>query len=284
MNYLPYFAEEDQFYDGGLDDYIVHNIVRTKFEQFGYTTISFENVHWDYSDSDVFYKFGFDIFSPFMRPFEYTFLMNSMFKALIELNTTTQHYFSNLLSSPVKQHYLLQSKILDEFENKAIDLESPKFVFTHIENPHGPYVFDEDGSFQVEDAYYRDKYFSAINEDYAKEGYIKQVKFINERIKPIIENILTSSEQQPVIILQSDHSNEESEDPVDRMKILLAIYLPDNDFSKLYDSISPINIYRIIFDQYFDESLNLIKDRSFFSDRSDRYDLIEVFEDNELCK
>ena len=283
MNYISEFASENQYYDGGLDDYIVHNTVRDELEARGYQIISFENVHWDFYDADVFYDFKTDFFSPYLRPFENLLLTNSMFRAVVEFNSGTQEYFSVLTSTPVKEHYLRQAFILDTLENETINLDGPKFVFAHIETPHGPYVFDENGEFIEEDAFYRGEYYSAINDTYGDLGYIKQIKFMNTRLENIVEKILQESETPPIIIIQGDHSIDEFGTPENRMKILYAIYLPDGNYSSLHSTITPVNTFRIIFNQYFGTNYDLLEDRSFYSQRTDRFSWQEVWEDSIVC-
>ncbi|NMC46821.1 MAG: hypothetical protein GYA52_08305 [Chloroflexi bacterium] len=283
MNYIPEYAGTDRYYDGGLDDDIVHNALRRELEENGYKVVTFENVHWDYGDADIFYSFQFNIFSPYLRPFENMLLMNSMFRAVVEFNSTTQTVFSSLTSTPVLEHYQRQKYILDTLENDVIQIAGPKFVFTHIETPHGPYVFDEDGSFQQEDAYYRGEYYSAINDRYGDEGYIKQIKFMNMRLEQIVEKILQESENPPLIIIQGDHSIEEFGAAEDRMKILYAIYLPDEDYSAFYPNITPVNTFRNILNTYLDTNYSLLEDHSYFSVRTARYTWQEVYEDNPQC-
>lgn len=284
MNYISSYASEDQYFDGGLDDYVVHNAVRERLESYGYQTVSFENVHWDFSDADVFYDFRINIFSPYLRPFENMILTNSMFRAAVEFNSSTQEYFSALTSTPVKEHYLRQKFILDTLENEAIELDSPKFVFAHVETPHGPYVFEEDGSFQQEDAFYRGEYYSAINDTYGNLGYITQIKFMNDSLEKIVEKILSESANPPIIIIQGDHSIDEFGPEEDRMKIFYAVYLPDEDYSSFYSSITPVNTFRIIFNQYFGMNYELLEDRAYYSQRADRFTWQEVWEDSSTCQ
>lgn len=283
MDYIPQYASPDQYYDGGLDDYIVHNTLRSELEKNGYQVATFENVHWDYNDADIFYSFQFNIFSPYLRPFENLLLMNSMFRAVVEFNSTTQTAFSSLTSTPVLEHYQRQKFILDTLEDEVIQLPAPKFVFAHVETPHGPYVFDEDGSFQQEDAYYRGEYYSAINDTYGDMGYIKQIKFMNSRLEGIVEKILQESENPPIIIIQGDHSIEEFGAAEDRMKILYAIYLPDGDYSSFYPDITPVNTFRNVLNDYLGTDYPLLEDHSYFSARTARFTWQEVYEDNPQC-
>lgn len=172
---------------------------------------------------------------------------------------------------------------MDTLENDVIQLPGPKFVFAHVETPHGPYVFDEDGTFQQEDAYYRGEYYSAINDSYGDMGYIKQIEFMNSRLESMIEKILRESKTPPIIVIQGDHSIEEFGTIEDRMKILYAIYLPDGNYSAFYSSITPVNTFRNVLNECFGTDYTLLEDHSYFSVRTARYTWQEVYENNPQC-
>ena len=122
-----------------------------------------------------------------------------------------------------------------------------------------PYVFESDGTFLKEDAYYRDKYFSAINKEYARLGFIKQIEYLNSRIPKLIKEI-KKVDPDAIIILHSDHGTLENEILNGRLANLYAIYFPDQDYSRLYETITPINTFRIILDKYFSADLGLLPD------------------------
>ena len=43
---------------------------------------------------------------------------------------------------------------------------------------------------------------------------------------------------------------------------LNAFYFPNKDYSRLYDSISPVNTFRVVLNTYFNAQLPLLKDSS----------------------
>jgi hypothetical protein len=53
-----------------------------------------------------------------------------------------------------------------------------------------------------------------------------------------------------------------------RTKNLLAVYLPDQSYKKFYPSISPVNTFRIIFDQYFGADYTLLPDTTYVDDNT----------------
>jgi hypothetical protein len=64
--------------------------------------------------------------------------------------------------------------------------------------------------------------------------------------------------------------------------ILNAYYLPYGGSELLYDSISPVNTFRLIFNYYFDGDYELLEDKAYYSPIDDIYNFQfipnEVFE------
>ncbi len=283
MEYIPGFLLEDTLTEHILKDALVHSRFRKSTAELGYQTVAFDNVHWDFSDADTFYKFTIQPFlNPYLFPSESTFIDNSILKIFNDMSPWLQDKISALAASAVKDHYYLQKYILDSLDD-SISLASPKFIFGHIEKPHGPYVFEPNGDFIEENAFYRDKYFAAINKHYSHLGYVKQVEYINQRVIHFVEQVLIESNGEAVIIIQGDHGIQEIEDLNARMAILYTVYLPDQDYSLFYQSITPVNTFRLIQDKFFSTNLGLIKDESYYSYREDKLDYFPIEENMLDC-
>jgi hypothetical protein len=123
------------------------------------------------------------------------------------------------------------------------------------------------------------------------QGYRGQASYITRRIQETIDRILAESPEPPIIIVQSDHGSElnldmenvRNTDLHERMSILNAYYFPDHQYQGLYQDISPVNSFRVVFDTFFGANLPLLPDRSFFSTWSDPYHFIDVT-DSVQCK
>jgi hypothetical protein len=95
---------------------------------------------------------------------------------------------------------------------------------------------------------------------------------------------LSQSGDPPVVILQSDHGPGSLlywEDPEktylkERLTTLNAYFLPDARSIQLYDGMTPVNAFRAIFNQYFGTELELLRDESYFSTRSQPYVFMNV--------
>ena len=101
-------------------------------------------------------------------------------------------------------------------------------------------------------------------------AYADQVKFLNDRIAESIAKIVRNSKVSPVIVLQGDHGLRlfHDKDPercclVESFANLNALRLPGVAAERLYDTVSPINTFRLIFDTYFGTDFGLLEDRSY---------------------
>lgn len=160
--------------------------------------------------------------------------------------------------------------------------DEPTFTFAHIVCPHDPFVFDQDGNYLTEDE---------VSEKSRIEKNFNQVLFINKRLEQLINKILNESKVPPIIVIQSDegvYTDEfndyllsESEEYKQRLGILNAYYLPFEGAGALYESITPVNTFRVIFNEYFGTNLELLPDKSYFI-RWLEYPLISVDATSEL--
>jgi len=165
---------------------------------------------------------------------------------------------------------------------------SPKFVFSHLVSPHPPFVFGLHGEETSHDHRYTlmdGNAYAGSSQEYI-EGYRDQLIFLSDKLKELISQILMNSSQEPIIILQSDHgpglglnyqSCEES-DLNERFSILNAYYLQGRVDTTLYESISPVNTFRVIFNEFFHENLELLPDRSFCATWEKPFDFMEYFD------
>ena len=62
----------------------------------------------------------------------------------------------------------------------------------------------------------------------------------------------------------------------EKMNILNAYYLSAYDKNELYESVTPVNSFRMIFNHLFDTGYDLLEDRSYFSDYELPYKFIDV--------
>ncbi len=170
---------------------------------------------------------------------------------------------------------------------RAAQRPGPTFTFAHILLPHEPFVFDRHGNYVDYDEEARRG---------RRRNYVEQTEYTNGRIEALLDDLLdTDPDEQPIIVLSADEGphpvrfkqDEENFDWTkatddeleEKMAILNAYFLPDVDDPGLYDGISPVNTWRVIFNAYFGADLPLLEDRSYvFRNEHHVYDFTDVTE------
>lgn len=152
--------------------------------------------------------------------------------------------------------------------SKIYQAEGPKFVFAHIISPHPPFIFDENGQPLVPSYNYSIKDGNDIElpDGEYKDGYIEQLKFLNKELEKLIVEILKNSKAPPIIILQADHgpgmlsdfSSIQNTCLRERFSVFAAYYLPYIESSLIPETITPVNLFRIIFNEYFGAKLDIL--------------------------
>jgi hypothetical protein len=157
--------------------------------------------------------------------------------------------------------------------------EGPKLVFAHILSPHPPFVFGPQGEEITPN------YEFALRERRAWDGYVEgyagQATWVAGKLRQTVDGILAASRRPPVILIMGDHGpasrwidywhrtrSFETTDPgivSERLAIFLALHMPAGQGGEMYDDMSPINIFPLIFERCFGEAAALQEDHSYFS-------------------
>jgi hypothetical protein len=248
-----------------LWDSLKHSAVRYNFENMGYDTVSFETgFAWlDLTDTDHF-----------MSPPAISSGMNE-FEGLF-LRTTAARYAMDL--GMVNPDVLLGVEFRDRFKfifnsmDDVAKIQKPTFSYIHIISPHPPFVFDAEGNPTYPPDFWNDQ--RQYPPDLYQKGYVNQLQYLNKNMLEAIDTIVANSETPPIIIIQSDHGPWLQ--PINkRFYNLTAIYFPDHK-DKLYSTITPVNIFRLVFDTYFGGKYDILNDTSYFSPVPNLYDFSEV--------
>lgn len=145
--------------------------------------------------------------------------------------------------------------------------DKPTFTFFHLLKPHFPVVLDAEGNHFNWLDYYDDVIEFRENEHIHFED---QLTYTNKRVIEAVEAILRTSDEPPIIIIQGDHASslprltsmEQSGNyPI---PILNAYYFPDQNYDNLRTDITPVNSFRVIFNQYFGMDYSLLPEVSYF--------------------
>ena len=189
---------------------------------------------------------------------------NSKFNNVL-LRTTILGYFTNQLSLEGDRQTILCA--FSEISNLNAKTDKPLFAFIHLLIPHPPYLFGENGENVISG-----KTQTIEGSFVDEEGYVNSIKFINKKIIENVDNILTNNKNS-IIIIQSDHGYDfgiNYENPSElnlkqRFSIINSIYMPDENKNFLYEGMTPVNTFRIIFNSYFGTSYEILEDKMFYS-------------------
>jgi hypothetical protein len=278
MNFLPELGDEYQPGNTsrvGITELVRHGAVRQALEKLGYTSIAFETgfkgTQWE--DADVYLSPGegslgsIHLFGG-LTSFEEMLIRTSAGLVLLDSKSATPGALQSNLNNPDRIHYDLIRFDLEELRNMP-DRPGPKLVFAHLVIPHPPYVFEPDGTFV----------------DYDKPdnpGYQDQILFLNRELVPILKQIIAESSTPPVIVIQADHGAILAP-PSNRMNILNAYYLPGVSSDSVPANLSPVNTFRLIFNQYFNGNYEYLKNNAYFSVYNKPYEFTVIPNNRENC-
>ena len=135
----------------------------------------------------------------------------------------------------------------------------PKFVFAHIMMPHGRYYLNRKG--EKRDLYHSDDH-PAIKDSL----YLDQLIYTNTWINSLASASNKKFSRPRVVILQGDHGRRDImpyHPTLKREKQFMNLncfYFSDKKYETLYDSISSVNTFRVVLNNYFHSTIPLLRD------------------------
>ncbi len=248
-----------------LWDSFKHSAARYNFESMGYKTIAFATgFAWsEFDDADVFYTPP--PFSAGMTEFETLFMQTTLALHAKELSWLDA---DAIMGQNFRNRTLLVFDRMDDIAR----MPEPTFAYVHLISPHPPFVFGPNGEpMYPPDFWNENREYPA---DLYAKGYQNQLTFLNKKVLEAMDTLISESDTPPVIILQGDHGPW-LQPKNKRMWILNAYYLPGHA-DKLYPTISPVNTFRLVFNEYFGGSYAMLEDVSYFSPVPKLYEFSEV--------
>lgn len=164
----------------------------------------------------------------------------------------------------------------------TVRLTPPYFVYAHVMCPHPPFVFDANGRSVERGLTNRITSVDQLPAGARPADYIDQVRFVNREVRRVVEQLLSRARWPTVIIIQSDHGVSwrtgwqglERADMRERLGNLIACYLPGG--GELDDSLSPVNIFRIVLNRYCGTKLPRLPDESYFCAWNHQFRFVRV--------
>ena len=158
-------------------------------------------------------------------------------------------------------------------------IDGPKFVMVHFLVPHAPFIFGPNGEPRLPE-----NLLLGSRIWLPRQGYIDQIAYINSQMKLAIDNILATSAQTPIIMIQADHgpaSFDKWDDPTDeflkeRFGIINAILLSGVPEDSLRSVLTPVNNFRLVFNQAFNTNFEILEDKCWYSNLPTPYKFTDV--------
>ena len=269
-----------------LAELIQQSYVRKLLEEQGYQTVVLYSGYYysNITDANVYLTPFIDI-----NEFESILLYNTILRSFLEENQYVPIFGYQSRRRTIQ---FSLGKL-----SETIHIPGPKFTFVHVVAPHPPFVFNRYGNPIEPDFPYSLKdgeLFEGSSKEYVK-GYVDQTLYLNRILEQEIDEIIEGSPHPPIIIIQGDHGPRSLWDFDDYQStclkeltsILNAYYFPDQKMNNLYSSISPVNSFRILFNEYFSTNFPLLPDQIYYSSWWKPYAFIDITskeQENSICE
>ena len=277
VNYLSDIVGEESLDQRIPYQMISNNLVMKNFKHMGYEIYNFDSGWWGTRNLQI-------------ADVNLCSKNQSMdFHTLYKLKQTSiLRIFDVFIKDPTSKifHQERRDRIFCQFDDITKikqETEKPVFVFMHVMAPHDPYVFGPNG----EEVNYKYTFgptgTAYLDPSEEKIAYLNQLTYLTKILEETIENLLENSDGPPIIIIQSDTgpdigfsdaTNELRQ--ASRMSIFNAYYFPNEKYDLLYDDITPVNSFRVVFDSQFQTNYGIVEDKIFFSTYEKPYALIEL--------
>lgn len=225
------------------------NRVMRLFKRAGYRIV---NVCSGFCPTDYIPQADVNFRSGWGTGFNMSLFHLSMLGAFEPYLHTVESEYANVRTAPIRR------------AAEIVNLEGPKFVLIHCLLTHPPFIFDEIGRRQPLTR-------QLLSAPYVKDPYLAQLKFTEKKLKELLNTLCRAGDGKSIVILQSDHGSSCTDwrngamFTKERMRILNAYRVSDRMRSSLYQTITPVNTFRVVLNDLFGTDLPLQKDESFIA-------------------
>ena len=285
LNYLSEIIENESKDHGILYQMLDNNLVMRNFKSAGYQVYNISSGAWNTGSVNI------------ADEHLCSKNQNIDYRTLYQLKQiSVLRAFDIFIKEPTSRifHQQHRDTILCQFGEitkiKQIT-EEPVFVFMHVLTPHEPFVFGPNGE-EVDYKYtlgpnvetpFGPTYKFGLTPSEEIKAYRDQVIYVTKILRQTIDNLLENSDNPPIIIIQSDTGPfgsfadmAKEVHHVSRISIFNAYYFPNKEYNLLYDDVTPVNSFRIVFDSQFQTNYGLLEDKSFFSTYEKLYAFTEI--------
>ena len=267
MNYLPPITsgQTDLDYHNLLFEIEKNNEVMRNFDYLNYDIINFQTNGFIKQK----YTYGDHTFC------EQEESSQSKFEKTL-LRTTILRYLANQIVLNADRQSILCG--FEKISSQGEKFENPVFVYMHLRLPHPPHIFGPNGEFVIGS--------KALTEEgsFVDEGkYVDSIKFANKKTIQVVDDILKHNKKS-IIIIQSDHGidvkdwglTDKESDNFERHRNLIAIYFPNEKYDLVYDGLTPVNLFRLVFNTVHGDNYPFVDDTLYYSPFAQPYNFTDV--------
>ena len=141
----------------------------------------------------------------------------------------------------------------ESLQTRANELKNPLFVEINVWQPHAPYLFQDNCERRQEIIVGFDAWIKS-----SQEPYLDEIKCANTQLEDFVNHI-NAVDSEAIVIIMSDHGHsfffnrdakvENYSDAAMRARLanLISVKLPQHCSNNLYATITPVNVFPIIF-------------------------------------
>lgn len=168
------------------------------------------------------------------------------FRELILKNTPL---YIKIISQNLNEHRKNVEDCLAFMKNKENFPTSGMFTLMHIELPHAPFIYDQNGNAVPAEH---------MNDWSDKQYYLNQYIYTTKQIQDLIDTLI-KNDPDSIILLTSDHSARAFQDveTEDKMQCFLACY--NKNSSGNIEGESVVNVLRQLLNQLFDMDMKMVE-------------------------
>mgnify|MGYP001218268885 CR=1 FL=1 len=269
---LPSTINMKHFYDASVDEKIYMNETHKSFNKSVEANVARK---LGYKINEISTNDVRNFYSSFFGDFSRVFVRTSMLRIIDDSPIPIHDFWIN------KNQKYFQENISNLIE---ISIDKDKtWTFFYSRPPHPPFIFNEDGTKNLDSNPYNtfaENLSDPWNEK-EKENFIKQLKYVNNTIIKTVEKIISNSKNS-IIILHSDHgvynvsgeysmnNNEAMSDEIyeELFSTINFIYSPNNCINETHNIETNINIISTLIRECLDININDEENLQFWNDRN----------------
>lgn len=150
--------------------------------------------------------------------------------------------------------------------------DKPKFAYAHFLMPHAPFFYDSVGN------YLPVAVAKQVSAPQSTQYYWHNVKHTNKKMLEMVDGILKSEHGNAIIVVLGDHGFRGADKTKEKDEIFRnfsAVYFPDKDYSGVPDTVTNVNIFRIVLNKVFNGQYPLLPNKSVKLEGESRVQLLQ---------